>query len=71
MELNPMKISLGSLTIMLERCRSLLFTDWAMKETGVLVAEDIPESAWEIVPDKFGQNEEALKYLRAIGKIHA
>ncbi|KAK4938192.1 hypothetical protein LTR10_021351 [Elasticomyces elasticus] len=71
MALKPMKIALGSLTIMLESCRSLLFTNWAMKKTGVFASEDVPESAWDVVPDKFSQNEEAMKLLKAIGKIPA
>lgn len=49
-KLEPRKIFLGSLVIMLESCRSLLFTDWAMKDSGVLAAEDISADAWDVIP---------------------
>lgn len=49
-DLKPMLFGAGQLTFMLESCRSLLFTEWAMRESGVLVAEDIPESAWDLLP---------------------
>jgi hypothetical protein len=40
----------NQLTIMLESCRSLMFTDWAFKDSGVLGAEDVPLSAWDLAP---------------------
>ncbi|KAF2799644.1 Homogentisate 1,2-dioxygenase [Melanomma pulvis-pyrius CBS 109.77] len=65
MELKPMRVGENSLTIMLESCRSLMFTNWAVKDSGVLAAEDIPLAAWDLVPDRFGKDEEAQKLLRA------
>lgn len=53
MELVPMKFGEGQLTFMLESSRSLLFTKWAMKDSGVLLAEDTPESFWDAVPVSF------------------
>lgn len=49
-ELKPMRVGEGQLTIMLESCRSLLFTNWALKDSGVLAAEDIPADYWDTVP---------------------
>jgi homogentisate 1,2-dioxygenase len=49
-KLEPMVIGRGQMVFMLESCRSLLFTRWAMKDSGVLVAEDIKTSAWDAVP---------------------
>lgn len=49
-DLPPMKIMQDQLTFMLESCRSLLFTKWAMKDCGTLLAEDQPESVWDTVP---------------------
>jgi homogentisate 1,2-dioxygenase len=50
MDLKPMRVGENQMTIMLESCRSLLFTDWAMTGSGVLAAEDIPLSAWDLAP---------------------
>lgn len=49
-ELKPMRVGEKQLTIMLESCRSLLFTEWALKDSKALVAEDIPADAWDLVP---------------------
>jgi homogentisate 1,2-dioxygenase len=49
-DLKPMRVGENQLTFMLESCRSLLFTNWALKDSGVLVAEDIPASTWDTVP---------------------
>jgi homogentisate 1,2-dioxygenase len=49
-DLKPMRVGENQLTFMLESCRSLLFTNWALKDCGVLVAEDISESVWDTVP---------------------
>jgi homogentisate 1,2-dioxygenase len=48
-DLKPMRVGENQLTFMLESCRSL-FTNWALKDSGVLVAEDIPASTWDTVP---------------------
>lgn len=49
-EMKPMLIGENQLTIILESCRSLLFTHWALHDSGVLVVEDIPESMWDLIP---------------------
>lgn len=50
MPLKPMRIGENQLTFMLESCRSLMFTDWAVKDSGVLAAEDIPIEVWDLAP---------------------
>ncbi|KAH8782237.1 homogentisate 1,2-dioxygenase [Hyaloscypha sp. PMI_1271] len=67
-DLKPMRVGENQLTFMLESCRSLLFTNWALNDSGVLVAEDIPASTWDTVPDRFGENEEAIKFLKAMNR---
>ncbi|KAJ5460934.1 homogentisate 1-2-dioxygenase [Penicillium daleae] len=68
-KMKAMRVGENQLTFMLESCRSLLFTEWALKDCGVLVAEDIPESAWDLLPDRFGQNEEAIRLLKEMGRM--
>ncbi|PVH84301.1 homogentisate 1,2-dioxygenase [Cadophora sp. DSE1049] len=68
MDLKPMRVGENQLTFMLESCRSLLFTSWALEGCGVLYAEDIPESVWDTVPDRFGKDEQAMKWLKAMGR---
>ena len=50
MELKPMIVGPDQLTMMLESCRSLLFTDWAMGDCGVLAAEDLVAGSWDLLP---------------------
>lgn len=50
MPLKPMRIGEDQLTFMLESCRSLMFTDWAVKDSGVLAAEDVPLEVWDLAP---------------------
>lgn len=50
MELKPMRVGENQLTMMLESCRSLLFTNWALKDCGVMVADEIEASIWDNVP---------------------
>ncbi|KAH6684782.1 homogentisate 1,2-dioxygenase [Halenospora varia] len=68
MPLKPMRVGENQLTFMLESCRSLLFTQWALEDSGALAAEDIPDSMWDTVPDRFGKDEQAMKLLRAMGR---
>ncbi|KIM93627.1 hypothetical protein OIDMADRAFT_61273 [Oidiodendron maius Zn] len=65
-EMRAMRVGQNQLTFMLESCRSLLFTKWALQDSGVLVTDDIPESMWDSLPDRFGKNEEAMKFLKAM-----
>ncbi|OQU95214.1 hypothetical protein CLAIMM_01453 [Cladophialophora immunda] len=64
MDLKPMRVGENQLTFMLESCRSLLFTDWALRRSGVLVAEDLPESMWDLIPDQFIKNKEVQEFLK-------
>ena len=50
MDLKPMRVGENQLTIMLESCRSLLFTDWSLKKSGALAGQDIPAHMWDLVP---------------------
>lgn len=50
MPLKPMRVGEDQLTFMFESCRSLMFTDWAVKDSGVLAAEDVPLEAWDLAP---------------------
>jgi homogentisate 1,2-dioxygenase len=50
MDLQPMRVGLNQLTFMLESCRSLMFTNWALRDSGVLVSEDIPADTWDTTP---------------------
>ncbi|KAH6980601.1 homogentisate 1,2-dioxygenase [Ilyonectria sp. MPI-CAGE-AT-0026] len=67
-DLKPMRVGDNQMTIMLESCRSLLFTDWAMTGSRVLAAEDIPLSAWDLAPDRFGDDKEAQRLLQELAK---
>jgi homogentisate 1,2-dioxygenase len=49
-DLKPMRVGENQLTIMLESCPSLMFTDWAVEDSGVLTAEDVPLRAWDLAP---------------------
>jgi homogentisate 1,2-dioxygenase len=49
-EMKPMCVGENQLTIMLESCWSLLFTNWALYDSEALAAEDIPESTWDLIP---------------------
>ncbi|RDL31818.1 uncharacterized protein BP5553_09220 [Venustampulla echinocandica] len=68
MDLQPMRVGLNQLTFMLESNRSLMFTNWALRDSEVLVSEDIPADAWDAAPDRFGKDPEALEYLKGIGR---
>ncbi|KAH9204796.1 Homogentisate 1,2-dioxygenase [Leptodontidium sp. 2 PMI_412] len=68
-EMKAMRVGENQLTLMIESCRSLLFTDWALHDSGVLAGEDIPESMWDLIPDRFGKNEEAQAYLKSLGRV--
>lgn len=67
-DMKAMRVGEDQLTFMLESCRSLLFTEWAMRECGTVVAEDIPESVWDTVPDRFGEDEAVIRFLKEIGR---
>ncbi|KAH9203047.1 hypothetical protein DL95DRAFT_472735 [Leptodontidium sp. 2 PMI_412] len=66
--MKAMRVGENQLTLMLESCRSLLFTDWALHDSGVLAGEDIPESIWDLIPDRFEKNEEVQAYLKSLGR---
>ncbi|EGY16980.1 homogentisate 1,2-dioxygenase [Verticillium dahliae VdLs.17] len=59
------------MTVMVETSRTLLFTEWARKDSGVLEAEGTDASAWDNLPDRFSTNPRIQELLKQVKEDEA